>query len=97
MMRPRRKLDWELEHFVCAGDPYGYITEGSAMKLDEIAFCDPTESREVLVERSSRLTKGKAYRRYTAKYTNKKTLVRGGDGVLGSRYGYIWRGIIRRT
>lgn len=95
MMRPRREAtDWELEHLYALEDPYGYITEGSAETGRQLLV--RSGAYVFLEERSSDLTKGTAYRRYTAKYTNaKKTLVREDVGVLGSRYGYIWRGIIR--
>ena len=95
MMRPRKEAtDWELEHLYALEDPYGYVTEGSAETGRELLV---RPGAYVFVEeRSSDITKGAAYRRYTAKYnSDKKTLVREDAEVLESRYGYVWRGIAR--
>ena len=95
MMRPRREAtDWELEHLYVLEDPYGYVTEGSAETGRELLV--RLGAYVFLEERSPDLTKKAAYRRYTAEYSSdKKTLVREDVAVLGSRYGYVWRGITR--
>lgn len=95
MMRPRiEATDWELEHLYALEDPYGYVTEGSAETGRELLV--RPGAYVFLEERSPAVTSGAAYRRYTAKYnSDKKTLVGEDASVLGSRYGYVWRGIAR--
>ncbi|CAE6750911.1 MAG: hypothetical protein H8K06_20415 [Nitrospira sp.] len=95
MMRPRKEAtDWELEHLYALEDPYGYVTEGSAETGRELLV--RSGAYVFLEERSLVVTDGTVYRRYTAKYKgNKKILVGEDTAVLGSRYGYVWRGIVR--
>jgi hypothetical protein len=95
MMRPRKAAtDWELEHLYALEDPYGYVTEGSAETGRELLVS--RGAYVFLEERYPAPTNAPIYRHYTAKYNNnQKTLIGEESAVLRSRYGYIWRGIVR--
>jgi hypothetical protein len=96
IMRPRKEAtDSELSHLYALEDPYGYVTEGSAVNARNLLA---RRGMYAFVEEGSlEAQKSSAYRRYIANYQgNTKALIEQDASMIKSRYGYVWRGITRK-